>query len=517
MAHERNEGERIYSAGVDNGRFHRPDLIVLGDLPEAIEVELSDKSNRRLDEILKGWRWAVLEKKISRVRYLCSPRALRYVTRVVERMPMSDWIEMEHLEERAASGCTPGLGRHLPWREPPSCLSSVPVSVPQRLDRSSIACMPDELNERSDVFIAHASEDKDNVARPLAQALTDQGWSVWLDELKLTVGDSLSGRIETALADTRFGVVILSPAFFAKEWPKRELAGLAAREIDAGAKVILPVWHNVDHAYILQHSPVLADRLGTRTSTGIDRVAHELALALRGSRDSESGPVDIAEQDVQIENDGDGPSLFSIPTTADQQTKIIEEQPEWWEYRLYAGALMRGRLELEDKWHAHELSLPGGRRREPDAMSDFLSRELGWMQVQISAIDRVFDPDVLERAFGARGEPGDAERIKQVAQGVIQIYASMMEWAAELRNTSAPGEYAEVVEQTARMVDGPVRQIHDFVQQVADEIARIPILTDEAEKSGATEDNPMTLTLTLTLSVDEGVQEKLQAALRRLG
>lgn len=100
MVHERNEGQRIYSAGVDNGRFHRPDLIVLGDLPEAIEVELSDKSNRRLDEILKGWRWAILEKKVSRVRYLCSPRAMSYVTRAVERMPVSGWIEVERLKER---------------------------------------------------------------------------------------------------------------------------------------------------------------------------------------------------------------------------------------------------------------------------------------------------------------------------------------------------------------------------------------------------------------------------------
>ena len=59
----------------DSGR------IVLGDPPEAIEVELSDKSNRRLDEILKGWRWTVAEKKVSRVRYLCAPKALPYVGR----------------------------------------------------------------------------------------------------------------------------------------------------------------------------------------------------------------------------------------------------------------------------------------------------------------------------------------------------------------------------------------------------------------------------------------------------
>lgn len=51
VAAERSSGKRIYS-GERGSRFHRPDLIVLGDPPEAIEVELSDKSNRRLDEIL---------------------------------------------------------------------------------------------------------------------------------------------------------------------------------------------------------------------------------------------------------------------------------------------------------------------------------------------------------------------------------------------------------------------------------------------------------------------------------
>lgn len=376
--------------------------------------------------------------------------------------------------------------------------------------------MSDGSEARSDVFIAHASEDKDHVARPLAKALTDQGWRVWLDELKLTVGDSLSGRIDAALADTRYGVVILSPAFFAKEWPQRELAGLAAREIDTGSKVILPVWHDVDHAYIVQHSPVLADRLGARTSAGIDQVAGELALALGDSSPSDADSVAAGDQDTQREAEQEGPALFSIPTTTNEQTSMIEEEPDWWEYRLYAGALMQGRIGLEDKWYAHELRLPGGRRREPDAVPTFLGRELSWVERQVSAIDRIFDPDVLEEAFGPRGESGNAERIKLVAHGVIQIYDSFMEWAAELRNVSVPEEYQDIVEQTARIVDGPVRQIHDFVQQVADEIARLPILLEEANKQGATVDNPFTLTLALTLSVDDGVMDELQAAMNRL-
>ncbi|MEP7216067.1 MAG: toll/interleukin-1 receptor domain-containing protein [Anaerolineaceae bacterium] len=42
-----------------------------------------------------------------------------------------------------------------------------------------------------DVFVSHASEDKDEVARPLARALSDAGLAVWLDEYELTLGDSV--------------------------------------------------------------------------------------------------------------------------------------------------------------------------------------------------------------------------------------------------------------------------------------------------------------------------------------
>jgi len=116
-----------------------------------------------------------------------------------------------------------------------------------------------------DLFICHAGEDKGAVARPLSDAITQRGWTVWLDELALTVGDSLSRHIDAALAQSRFGAVVLSPSFFEKEWPQRELAGLVAREVDSRAKIILPVWHEVDHHYIAQRSPPLADRFAATT------------------------------------------------------------------------------------------------------------------------------------------------------------------------------------------------------------------------------------------------------------
>jgi len=130
-----------------------------------------------------------------------------------------------------------------------------------------------------DLFICHASEDKEDIARPLAEALAAQGLKVWYDEFTLTLGDSLSRSIDHGLANSRFGVVILSPAFFNKEWPKRELDGLTAKEISSG-KTILPIWHNVDREYVLGYSPVLADKLAVSTSEGLDRVVTEIQKAV---------------------------------------------------------------------------------------------------------------------------------------------------------------------------------------------------------------------------------------------
>ena len=131
-----------------------------------------------------------------------------------------------------------------------------------------------------DVFVSHASEDKDSIARPLALALQEQGFSVWFDEMTLKVGDSLRRSIDQGLAKSRFGIVVISPAFLKKEWPQRELDGLVAREVH-GKKVILPVWHEVDAAIVADYSPTLADRVAARTNTGLERVVQAIKEAIK--------------------------------------------------------------------------------------------------------------------------------------------------------------------------------------------------------------------------------------------
>jgi hypothetical protein len=126
-----------------------------------------------------------------------------------------------------------------------------------------------------DAFICHASEDKDKFVRQLAKELGSKGLKIWYDELTLKVGDSLRQSIEKGLVKSRYGIIVLSPAFFAKKWPKDELNGLNIKERD-GEKVILPVWLNVNEKYIAEYSPILADRLAAQASDGMEKVVSDL-------------------------------------------------------------------------------------------------------------------------------------------------------------------------------------------------------------------------------------------------
>ncbi|GAK60834.1 signal transduction protein [Candidatus Vecturithrix granuli] len=147
-----------------------------------------------------------------------------------------------------------------------------------------------------DVFISHASEDKQDVVRPLAEALRRAGLTVWYDEFSLTLGDSLRRSIDQGLRDSRFGLVILSPNFFAKEWAQRELDGLSAREIQSG-KVILPVWHQVQFDDVVRYSPTLADKIAVSTDRGLDVVVQQVLAAFGQSPSQPSSSVSTAHPD----------------------------------------------------------------------------------------------------------------------------------------------------------------------------------------------------------------------------
>lgn len=136
-----------------------------------------------------------------------------------------------------------------------------------------------------DVFISHASEDKPFV-RKLARGLQDAGLRVWFDEFALEAGDSLRRSIDRGLRESRYGVVVLSPNFFRKEWPQRELDGFTARD-DGRAKVIIPVWYKISAEEVQSYSPLLADKLSVYYSGSSKGVVAKLLRAIR--KDAQGG------------------------------------------------------------------------------------------------------------------------------------------------------------------------------------------------------------------------------------
>ena len=137
-----------------------------------------------------------------------------------------------------------------------------------------------------DVFISHASEDKEQVARPLERELRRRGLSVWYDESVLRVGDSLHQQIRHGLATSRYGTVILSHHFFAKKWPQEELSALFARMI-GGTTRVLPVWHGLSSDEVLSYDPILADKYALRTNKmEVGEIAARIVTEIR-ARDLE--------------------------------------------------------------------------------------------------------------------------------------------------------------------------------------------------------------------------------------
>ena len=115
-------------------------------------------------------------------------------------------------------------------------------------------------SKRWDIFLSHASEDKRYV-RAMAKALESFGLSVFLDENELVIGRSLRGQIDQAILDSRFGLLILSPSFLAKRWPREEFEAIFTLE-GSGNTDLLPVWLDVNHVQVEAFSPILASRLG---------------------------------------------------------------------------------------------------------------------------------------------------------------------------------------------------------------------------------------------------------------
>lgn len=215
-----------------------------------------------------------------------------------------------------------------------------------------------------DLFICHAAEDKDTLVRPLAALLREHHIAVWYDEFELKLGDSIRQAIDRGLSQSRFGLVVLSPSFFAKSWPQYELDGLAERDMAGPEKVILPLWHEIEKAEVMAVSPSLANRRAARSVEGLEHVVAQVVDVVRPT----GSP--LVEAWTLVSNWGLDPPTISDP---------------YWLQVVQASNRVPGfgaAIPAESSWEVWSFPLPSS-SREPKAWGT----RLAWTALQLNWVE----------------------------------------------------------------------------------------------------------------------------------
>lgn len=203
-------------------------------------------------------------------------RKLKSATSKFERDTNRDISELKSIERKAKS-----YQSKLRSTSTPALTTMPSLYLGTSHDDPVDAFLYDEHEKEYDVFISHASEDKDEVARPLAEALRENGLTVWYDEFELRIGDSLRRKIDKGIANSNFGIIVISRDFISKGWTNYELDGLITRAVN-GEQTMLPVWHNVTKREVINYSPSLADKLARSTTEfTVEEIADEIADLIR--------------------------------------------------------------------------------------------------------------------------------------------------------------------------------------------------------------------------------------------
>ena len=177
-----------------------------------------------------------------------------------------------------------------------------------------------------DFFISHASEDKEEFVRELAQQLIRNGATVFYDEYSIKLGDSLTQKINEGLQNAKYGIIVLSNFFFEKKWTNAELQSIFNKSVNDDFKLLI-IYHNIDNDFVRSKFPLLADIKATSSTKGFEKVADELfeAVGIKSQFGYTTFPFE-EEQGVDKEDGFHILIRFSLPSKGESRfVKVLFE------------------------------------------------------------------------------------------------------------------------------------------------------------------------------------------------
>lgn len=164
---------------------------------------------------------------------------------------------------RSVSGGS-GRTRKPRWSRPGSSvlytLAEVRTLTPVRENVEKRASVPD----LRDTFLCHAWDDRKGAAKELHDLLESRGISVWFSEKDVVLGASLLREIDKGLANSRVGIVLVTPALLRRV----EAEGIADKELSAllARDLLVPIVHDTTYEALREVSPLLGSRSGLSTA-----------------------------------------------------------------------------------------------------------------------------------------------------------------------------------------------------------------------------------------------------------
>ena len=173
-----------------------------------------------------------------------------------------------------------------------------------------------------DASISRAFEDKKYLVKSLANNLAGAGARIWYDEFSLRPGDSLRKSIEKGLRESRYGIIVLSKAFFEKFWTNAEFDVVFSLASQRHARFTFPLWHKVSFKEVQEFSPMLSMRFGvdTKNKSLLQKILREIRPDLSSEVDARANPTSFA------------PHLISNPYMSKEQitqSKLLQHLSVW--------------------------------------------------------------------------------------------------------------------------------------------------------------------------------------------
>ena len=144
-----------------------------------------------------------------------------------------------------------------------------------------------------DYFISHASEDKQEFVRDLANQFIRNGATVFYDEYSIKLGDSLFEKINSGIKESKNCILVLSKYFFEKDWTIAELKAIFSLHVTGKIKLII-IYHNISFEEVSDEYPLLADILGVNSNIGFEKVAEKIFEATAHSPAMTYGKINLS-------------------------------------------------------------------------------------------------------------------------------------------------------------------------------------------------------------------------------